>query len=148
MRELKIVDATELANAYAAADYVVAIDGDTLPLRVGQPAIDLEAYWPASRYAFITAWNPRSRPRPAASNRAAHSRLLADLDRLGLRHLPHRGADPARTWQPEEGLFVLDAPLPTAITLATTYQQNAVVAVTIGEPARLVLTELLPVDAG
>ena len=41
MRELQIVDAAELATAYAAAEYVVVLDGDALPLRVGEPASDL-----------------------------------------------------------------------------------------------------------
>ena len=71
MRELQIVDAAELATAYAAAEYVVVLDGDTLPLRVGQPASDLQAYSPAPHYAFITAWNPASEPRSDGANQAA-----------------------------------------------------------------------------
>ena len=38
MRELQVVDASELAAAYAAAHYAVVLDGDTVPLRVGHPA--------------------------------------------------------------------------------------------------------------
>ena len=70
MRELQIVDAAELAAAYATADYVVVLDGEPMPLRVGEPATDLEAYVPASRYAFITAWNPASQPRSDSANEA------------------------------------------------------------------------------
>ena len=40
MRELQVVDAAELATAYAAARYCVALDGDTFALRVGEPALE------------------------------------------------------------------------------------------------------------
>src|SRR5688572_10885378 len=79
MRELRIVDALELAAAYAQADYAVVMDGDALPLRVGQPAGDLEAYRPARSYALITAWNPASAPHPDSANEAADAALVARL---------------------------------------------------------------------
>ena len=79
MREIQIVDAGELAAAYAKADYAVRLDGDTFRLKVGSPAGDMEAYWPATRYAFITAWNPPPGDAPRAVNDAAQERLHARL---------------------------------------------------------------------
>ena len=82
MRELRVVDAAELAAAYAAARYAVALDGDAIALHVGQPATDLEAYWPLARYGFVTAWNPASVPQSDAANEAANAQLVARLDAL------------------------------------------------------------------
>lgn len=146
-------DAAALLQAYRRTAYQVlrsGADGEVEAVaRIGEhrPSIDalLLAHGAVSG-VFITAWNPRSQPRPRPANQAAHTRLLAELDRLGCRHLPHRGAGPDPGWDPEEGLFVLDVPLPVAVALARSYRQNAVVFVTAGEPARLVLTELLPAD--
>jgi len=83
MRELQVVNAAELAAAFAAADYSVLLDGETLPLRVGDPAADLEAYWPARRYVFITAWNPASEPRSDTANETADALLVGRLDDAG-----------------------------------------------------------------
>ncbi len=66
-----------------------------------------------------------------------------ELTRRGARFLPHVGvgADPAWT---EHGVFVLDLEIADALALAAAYGQNAVVAIARGEPARLLLTSLLP----
>jgi hypothetical protein len=92
---------------------------------------------------FITAWNPRSIVLPPEINAAAAGRLDARIAAEGFRALPHRGfsADPA--WHPEEGLFVLDIEFDNAIAMATDFGQNAITAVTLGQPAILLFTALM-----
>jgi Protein of unknown function (DUF3293) len=138
----------DLTVAYRGTSYRV-LDGDgRLAAEAwvdrASPSIDaLLVAQSAASGVFVTAWNPRSRVQPTAANRQAQERLLRDLDRRGARYLPHVGvgADPAWT---EQGAFVLDLEIADAIALATAYGQNAVVAVAMGEPARLLLTGLMP----
>ena len=138
MRELKIVDATELATTYAAAHYVVAIDGDTLPLRVGQPAGDLEAYWPATRYAFITAWNPASEPRSDAANHAADALLVAQLDATGAPRHAAWAQDPTGDWR-EPGWLLANLDEDEVVRLAQEFGQAGVLAWQSGQPVRLLM---------
>src|SRR5262245_23463198 len=86
MRELRIVDAAELAIAYARAEYAMVIDEDALHFCVGKPARDVEAYWPMQSYGFITAWNPASVPYSDAANSTADLALVARLDAMGVPH--------------------------------------------------------------
>lgn len=136
MRELRIVNAVELAIAYAAAEYVVVLDGDALPLRVGLPASDLEAYWPASRYAFITAWNPASQPRSESANQAADALLVNKLDAAGAVRHPAWAQDPTGHWR-EPGWLLGGIDEAELLRLALEFGQAAVLAWQPGEPVRL-----------
>jgi hypothetical protein len=136
MRELQIVNAVELASAYAAADYAVALDGDTLPLRVGKPAADLEAYWPAERYVFITAWNPASEPHSDSANVSADALLVAQLDAAGTARHAAWAEDRNGAWR-EPGWLLADIDDTTADLLAREFGQAAVLAWRRGEPVRL-----------
>lgn len=136
MRELRIVDALELAAAYAQADYAVVMDGDALPLRVGQPAGDLEAYRPARSYALITAWNPASAPHPDSANEAADAALVARLDAAGIARQPAQGSSSDGQWR-EPGWLVFDVSEAGLDLLAREFGQAAVLAWTAGEPVRL-----------
>lgn len=145
MHELRIVDAAELAAAYAAAHYSVALEGDVLPLRVGEPAADLEAYWPAERYAFITAWNPATRPPSGGANQAADASLVAQLDAIGARRQPAWAEDSAGDWR-EPGWVVADLDLATLDLLAREFGQAGVLAWQRGEPVRLRMLLEQPVE--
>lgn len=136
MRELQIVDAAELATAYAAADYLVVLDGEPLPLRVGLPATDLEAYLPAPRYAFITAWNPASQPRSDAANEAADALLVAELDAIGAARHPAWAQDPAGDWR-EPGWLVTGLGEDDLLRLALEFGQAGVLDWHAGAPVRL-----------
>lgn len=136
MRELHVVDACELATAYAAAHYAVVLDGDAIGLRVGDPAGDVEAYWAARRYAFITAWNPASRPLSDEANNLADARLEARLEALDLSFHPAWASDHDRQWR-ESGWLVADLVLPLLDTLACEFGQAGVLYWEHGEPVRL-----------
>jgi hypothetical protein len=144
MRELQIVDAVELANAYAAAEYVVVLDGDSLPLRVGEPALDLEAYAPASRYAFITAWNPASQPRSDSANEAADALLVTQLDELRATRHAAWAQDPDGRWR-EPGWLVADLDVDAVLRLALEFGQAGVLDWAAGEPVRLRMLTARPI---
>jgi len=136
MRELQVVDASELATAYAAARYAVRLDGDTLPLRVGQPAPDLEAYWPANGYTFITAWNPASEPHSDEANQTADALMVAQLDAAGVQRLAAWAEDPDGEWR-EPGWLLADLDNDLVDRLAHEFGQAGVLRWQRGEPVRL-----------
>ena len=136
MRELHIVNAAELAEAYSQAEYAVVLDGDALSIRVGEPARDVEAYWPASRYAFITAWNPASLPHSDAANETANAALVARLDAIGASRQPAHAFDKDGLWR-EEGWLVGDVEDALLDLLAREFSQAGVLAWSFGEPVRL-----------
>jgi len=146
MRELQVVDAAELALAYAAAEYAVALDGDALPLRVGRPALDLEAYWPAGRYVFVSAWNPASQPHSDSANQAADERLVARLVAAGVQRHAAWAQDQAGRWR-EPGWLLADLDDAAANALAREFGQAGVLAWQRGEPVRLRMLMARPDEA-
>lgn len=146
MRELQVVNAAELALAYAAAEYAVALDGDALPLRVGRPALDLEAYWPAARYLFVSAWNPASQPHSDSANQAADERLVARLEATGVQRHAAWAQDQAGQWR-EPGWLLADLDDGIGNALARDFGQAGVLAWQRGEPVRLRMLIARPQDA-
>ena len=136
MRELKIVNAAELASAYARAHYAVVLDGDALSIRVGQPAQDVEAYWPVRRYGFITAWNPASVPHSDSANDIANAVLTARLDTIGVKRHRAHAFDASGQWR-EAGWLVADVEEELLDQLAREFGQAGVLAWSFGEPVRL-----------
>ncbi|MCF7220191.1 DUF3293 domain-containing protein [Marilutibacter chinensis] len=147
MRELHVVDACELASAYAAAHYAVVLDGDVIAFRVGEHAGDVEAYWAARRYAFITAWNPASRPLSEEANNLADGRLVARIEGLDLVFHPAWASDHDRQWR-ESGWLVADLDPTVLDALATEFGQAGALHWEHGEPVRLRMLLARPPDCG
>src|SRR3546814_17295276 len=72
-------------------------------LRVGHPASDLEAYCPAQRYVFITAWNPASEPHSDKANETADALMVAQLDAIGLQRHAAWSECPEGEWREQIG---------------------------------------------
>jgi hypothetical protein len=136
MRTYQVVNAAELAGAYASAVYSVALDGDTVALRVGQPATDLEAYWPARSYVFLTAWNPASEPHSDSANRTADGLLVAEFDAAGLPRLAACAQSADGQWR-EPGWLLADADDHVVDRLAHEFGQAGVLSWRCGGPVRL-----------
>ncbi len=148
MRTLAIVDAMDLAAAYAAARYGVRADAGTFALQVGHPAPELEACWPARSYAFITAWNPASDPRPDEANHAADLLLTAQLDALGVERMPAWAESPDGRWH-EPGWLLAQIDDVAVNELGATFGQIAILVWDAGEPVTVRM--LMPdpfIDAG
>lgn len=76
--------------------------------------------------AFITAWNPYSKPHSQTENRAANEALEAALREAGFTLIiPGFGEDPSGKWPGEESLLVFGISLEAGKAFAARFQQNA-----------------------
>lgn len=146
MQEFQIVDALDLARAYAAADYGVQLDERTLALRVGEFATELEAALAARSYAFITAWNPASSPRAGRDNEVADGRLRERLDGHGATRMSAWAQGPDGRWR-ESGWLVLDLPTGELDSLARDFGQAGTLHWARGEPVCLRMMMPAPMRA-
>jgi Protein of unknown function (DUF3293) len=100
-----------LLRAYRTTAYVV----DGVVCRIGRRCP------PGVAGVFITAWNPRSRLKPAGWNARMQKALAARLRRWPVRVAEGRG----RGWR--EAHLLVDAPEAVVLRLALMFRQNAVV---------------------
>lgn len=136
----------ELVRTYEAAEYVVNPFGDEsvlLVLHVGEPSPDLDLLLQdeedgAESWAFVTAFNPGSRPAPEAVNRAAQDRLLRRLEAEGRGYWPGWGQSPDQSWR-EESVLVRGMSREEAVRLGRELGQVAVLFGELGGLAELVL---------
>lgn len=131
-----------LRQAYGATGYKVEADGKLLTARLEQPAPEIDnllARHGARQGVFIVAWNPGSAKQDKARNRAAHAELVRVLAERKLGWLPHIGQGDDG-WR-EEGCFVLDLDDGAARGLALRFGQTAVVRITRGGTATLLLAD-------
>ncbi|CAH2599510.1 conserved protein of unknown function [Rhodovastum atsumiense] len=133
----RFVATRSLRAAYEATAYVVFLRGRERVLRIGArpPALP----WGVHRQAaFITAWNPFGRLRPARINDRAHRRLAADLRKAGLRSFPAEGRGDAGDWPPERSLLVFGCGGKAAAAWGRRLRQNAILWIVRERPVRLV----------
>jgi hypothetical protein len=126
-----------LLDAYYAAEYRWELDGEWRALRIGQPAPELEAFFPKSQhFGLLSAWDPQSIPRPDAVNRRADESLHAALLSSGLPFRPGFCSAPNRSWR-EPSWVVMDMPDQEFDRLALRYGQLGTLGWSRGEPVRL-----------
>lgn len=119
-----------LLDAYLATHYQVEHPAGVFTLHIGQPSVELLALLQKmglTGAAFITAWNPHSKPRPQAENRYAQQCLLEDLQQVGCMVIPAVGVDPDNQWPREESVLALGLTQVDAKQLGRKYFQNAIV---------------------
>ena len=145
MQRYQLIDAAQLVAAYAHAHYGARLDGTDLPMRVGSPARELEARWPAQRYVFITAWNPASLPRPDAANHDADTRLVARLDAAGTARLAAWAQDADGLWR-EPGWLLADVGVDEGVALARAFDQAGILTGQRGQPLRLRMIAARPAE--
>lgn len=120
-----------LAAAYRRTDYEAA----GAVARIGRRSAEVDALLRrlgAREGAFVTAWNPWSRRMPPGWNAHMIARLREAARRL--RHTDGEGR--GRGWSERHLLLAADPR--RAAALARHFRQNAIVAVRVGAPARLV----------
>lgn len=144
MKTLTVVNALELAAAYAVASYGVRLGGEQLGFRVGERAPDLEDRWPATSYAFITAWNPASSPRPDDANHAADALLTARLSEMEVGCKPAWARSRDGQWH-EPGWLLAQVDDTIADELGIAFGQAAILAWDAGK--RVTLRMLMPEPA-
>jgi hypothetical protein len=131
----------DLAAAYVHTTYWVDARPEPLALRIDEasPALDrMLSERSVSRWAFVTAWNPRSQLRAHWYNVSRHETLLRTLRRAGWQWLPALAHGDAGDWPAEPGVLILGITRAQAYRLGRRFRQNAVVAGERGRAARLV----------
>jgi hypothetical protein len=134
--------APALLDAYRAARYRVGDGRQSFELRIDAPSDALAACHRAhgvDRSAFLTAWNPGSRPAAAPVNAAAQSRLEDRLRALGFALLPGQGIDPTGAWPAEDSVLALGIGREEASAIARAFGQAALVHAAHDAVPRLVL---------
>jgi hypothetical protein len=123
---LKAVD-----DAFRATIYRVFVpDAKAIDIRIGQRTELLDAIlesYSASEWAFITAWNPGSRPLAAEENDARQAALLTTLRERGLGWFDGSGIPESADWPPEESVLVLGISQRDAVELGRRFGQLAIV---------------------
>jgi hypothetical protein len=130
----------DLLAAYLATRYHLRRDPgvDFFIGRRSEELAQLLASANATTAAFLSAWNPASRPTDRAENDARNRQLLDDIAALGLEAIAGEGIGPTG-WR-EESFFVAGLGLEQARALARRYRQNAIVFVERDGSARLEIT--------
>ena len=99
-------------------------------LRIGDVSTDLMATHKAYRTncsAFITACNPFSEAFDVTVNEQRQQALRLELKKRSLKFLDGVGRHPSSEWPAEPSTLVLGLTLEAAKTLATKFQQNAII---------------------
>lgn len=133
---------SELIALYESTQYRVRLArGGYGIIRIGQPLPEpvlrtlprVDTPW-----AFVTAWNPRSRVQPTTVNRSRQHELLAILHRQRppVRLIAGVGVGEPSRWR-EPSLFVAGIPLETLDRLMQPFRQHAIVRGLGAQPAQL-----------
>ena len=133
--------APSLEAAYRRTTYWVDARPQPIALRVGERSVALDrilARYRMRLWAFITAWNPRSRRCSAWCNAARQNQLLQALRCGGYRWLPGLGEGDDSRWPAEPSFLVLGTSVLQAKRLARRFNQSAIVMGRLGGPAVLV----------
>jgi hypothetical protein len=125
-----------LLRAYYATRYVVG----GIEVRLARRSATMDALLRSRcvrQAAFITAYNPYSRPMPPGWNQRMQTHLVQALRRRPI--LPGSGS--WRNWT-EAHWVVLGDPRPV-VRLARRFRQNGIVIARLGQPAQLLITSPL-----
>lgn len=132
----------ELLDAYLSTRYRFAFEGRDHEFRIGRASADLARVhdaFGAACSAFITAWNPGSRPLDEGENERRNASLEEDLRAGGYTPLPARGVAEQEGWC-EPSFLVPGMDEAAARALAARYGQVAFVVAGVDAVSRLVIT--------
>ena len=127
-----------LINHYRRTEYRVADSGFAFTLHIAQPCVALlecMRHFQVTEAAYLTAWNPRSKPTSIARNKAAQRTLEAEVASRGWRFLFGEGVGSDRSWAPESSILVLGISIKAACGIGRKYGQNAIVTARLDEEA-------------
>lgn len=87
----------------------------------------------ADQWAYITAWNPASRPLATEDNHARKAHLEQELTAAGYPLYPGEGVPDNDDWEPEKSVLVVGISRQLAVRFGVKYGQNAIVCGRVGE---------------
>jgi len=131
----------ELTRSYLITDYVVNHHEIRFVITVGVDNGELDQLLIAKgapEWAFLTACNPFSTELSDEENRVRQESLLDCLEKAGYEFLLGYGESRHQEWPAEPSVLVLGVSRDRAIDLAMEFQQNAIIAGSLGGPAELV----------
>lgn len=127
----------ELIEAYKSTRYEVEDGGQVFILSIGSSSMELVTLYEkygVDSCAFITAYNPYSKPCSVANNASNQSKLAEKLAAYAV--LRGSGKDPADVWPAEPGFLILGISAADAVVIGKTFQQNAIIVCGVdGVPA-------------
>ncbi len=135
-----------LLQAYQETSYVVFDGRQELVIRVGERCPDVErliAEHGCRSATFITAYNPYSHALSEAENRSRQDLLRSRVRDSGWRFLSGEGRGSCGDWPYEPSLLVFGPNRQQSEELGRSAQQNAIVYISSGFPAELILLRLV-----
>jgi len=135
----------ELFEAFCQTTYYANTPRGRLAIRIGQCVADLDlllADYGCRAWAYLTAYNPRSKRLSDEENQRRQARLESELRAGGWTYCSGEGVGIGGDWPPEMSMLVLGIDEATAKQLAEAFEQNAIVVGRLGKPAELVLLGL------
>jgi hypothetical protein len=130
----------EAWRSYERTTYCVTDAGREVCFRAGSKSAKLESLLRrhgASRWAFITAWNPASVQLTRRDNDARQQELRNKVEAEGYAWLPGEGRGDDPSWPPEDCLLVLGISRGKAVALGRAFGQLAILWGRRGDAARL-----------
>lgn len=120
----------EFESAYRKAIYIVIEGKEKRIFRIGDVSAAVDEILKnkqAARFAFITAYNPRSKEMTQTENETRQKELEQSLRAAGHEFLHGCGTSENGTWKPEKSVFVFDISKPEAVKIGREFGQNAIV---------------------
>ena len=133
---------SDLISAYRATDYVAHGNGSDVVIRIGHHSLLVDrlfARMHARNGAFITAWNPFSKELSFGANEHRDHELKRYLNVRGFAFVEGEGRGRTGDWPPEPSILVFGISRREASAIGRRYRQNAVVYVSYGRPAELIM---------
>ena len=130
-----------LLQAYLSTSYEVDLPNGRIALRIGEKSHELDEFlrkYGYQSWAFITAYNPGSKPLSEPENSARYQQLKSDIEGQGLPYFHGSGCPADDQWKPEPSLLILGISHTNARILGLQYEQVAIVAGNRGDIAKLI----------
>jgi hypothetical protein len=132
---------TALWAAYRRTTYVAHTSHGDIPISPGRRSLALDGLLNERRvrdWAYVTAYNPASRPRAEEENVRRQQELVDAVRDRGLAFLDGEGIGEDSSWPAEPSILILGIESDDARALGRQFGQLAIVVGRTGQPARLV----------
>ena len=129
----------DLITAYMNAEY--RVEGFSKPIFIGEHSEDADNILSKNsltEWAYITAYNPMSRPLEEVENVRRNAELRELVNDYIV--IEGEGQDKLKEWAAEKSFFIAGISLDNAKSLAVTFGQRAIVYGQLEQPAKLIIT--------
>jgi Protein of unknown function (DUF3293) len=135
-----------LVLAYRATEYLAFSGGRVFLIRIGHHSLMIDRLLSSMKTrngAFITAYNSFSKRRSAGTNACWDRALKSYLSARGFASLAGEGRGENSEWPPEASTLAFGLSRAQAAAIGRRLRQNAIVYVSLGRPAELILLRWL-----